>query len=199
MGNNFSVNSFKNAFTGIINWLGEILTKAKDAIVKFTLIVFQTIWDAVLCAFETLGLRQKRAEAASTVNCQAAEEYYEENQLQATAVKKEGNKVSNETDQLSNDSELLTEEEEAEEEKNLDFIYEIGEVMQDYVKDLRKIRAENKKNKDHKKTALDLKELNNKPYVKNLHRAVNNYRRNPPKNLRGSFDALPVISPCCSY
>ena len=64
--------------------------------------------------------------------------------------------MSNETDQLSNDSELLTEEEEAEEEKNLDFIYEIGEVMQDYVKDLRKIRAENKKNKDHKKTGNEL-------------------------------------------
>lgn len=198
MGNNFSVNSFKNAFTGIINWLGEILTKAKDAIVKFTLIVFQTIWDAVLCAFETLGLRQKRAEAASTVNCQAAEEYYEENQLQATAVKKEGNKVSNETDQLSNDSGLLTEEEEEEEEKLLDFMDKVGEGFQKYVKDIRIIKAENKKNKDHKKTAHELKKLNNKPYVKNLHVAFNNYRSNCPKNLRASFDAFPVISPCCS-
>ena len=70
MGNNFSVDSFKNAFTGLINWLGEILTKVKDAIVNFTRTIFQTIRDAVLYAFETQELRQKRAEAASTVNCQ---------------------------------------------------------------------------------------------------------------------------------
>lgn len=70
MGNSFSVDSFKNAFTGLINWLGEILTKVKDGIVKFTRTIFQTIRDAVSYAFETLELRQKRAEAASTVNCQ---------------------------------------------------------------------------------------------------------------------------------
>ena len=70
MGNTISVDSFKNVFTGIINWLGEILTKVKDAIVNFTRTIFQTIWDAVLYAFETVELRQKRAEAASTVNCQ---------------------------------------------------------------------------------------------------------------------------------
>lgn len=141
-----------------------------------------------------------KKESRTSIQQQAAEESYEEiNPSQATAVKKEGNKVSNETDQLSNDSGLLTEEEEEEEEKNLDFLYKAGKDIQEYVEDIRKIKAENKKNKDHKKTALDLKELNNKPYVKNLHYAVNNYRRNPPKNLRASFDALPVISPCCSY
>lgn len=70
MGNNFSVDSFKNAFTGLINWLGEILTTVKDAVVNFTRTIFQTIQDAVLYAFETQELRQKRAEAASTVNCQ---------------------------------------------------------------------------------------------------------------------------------
>lgn len=64
--------------------------------------------------------------------------------------------MRNETDQLSNDSELLTEEEEEEEEKNLDFMYKVGEVMQEYVKDIRKIKAENKKNKDHKKTGNEL-------------------------------------------
>lgn len=47
-------------------------------------------------------------------------------------------------------------------------------------------------------SAHELKKLNNKPYVKNLHVAFNNYRSNCPKNLRASFDALPVISPCCS-
>ena len=70
MGNSFSVDSLKNAFTGLINWLGEILTKVKDGIVKFTRTIFQTIRDALLYASETLKLRQKRAEAASTVNCQ---------------------------------------------------------------------------------------------------------------------------------
>ena len=68
----------------------------------------------------------------------------------------EGNKVSNETDQLSNDSELLTEEEEEEEEKNLDLLYEAGRGIQEYVEDVRKIKAENKKNKDHKKTGNEL-------------------------------------------
>lgn len=70
MGNTCSVDSFENVFTGLINWLGEILTKVKDAIVNFTRTIFQTIQDAVLYAFETQELRQKRAEAASTVNCQ---------------------------------------------------------------------------------------------------------------------------------
>ena len=68
----------------------------------------------------------------------------------------EGNKVSNETDQLSNDSELLTEEEEEEEEKNLDLLYKAGKDIQEYVEDVRKIKAENKKNKDHKKTGNEL-------------------------------------------
>lgn len=70
MGNTCSVDSFENVFTGLINWLGEILTKVKDRIVKFTRTIFQTIRDAVLYAFEIQELRQKRAEAASTVNCQ---------------------------------------------------------------------------------------------------------------------------------
>ena len=68
----------------------------------------------------------------------------------------EGNKVSNETDQLSNDSGLLTEEEEEEEEKLLDFMDKVGEGFQKYVKDIRIIKAENKKNKDHKKTGNEL-------------------------------------------
>ena len=67
MGNTCSVDSFENVFTGLINWLGEILTKVKDRIVKFTRTIFQTIRDAVLYAFEIQELRQKRAEAASTV------------------------------------------------------------------------------------------------------------------------------------
>ena len=70
MVNTCSVDSFENVFTGLINWLGEILTKVKDRIVKFTRTIFQTIRDAVLYAFEIQELRQKRAEAASTVNCQ---------------------------------------------------------------------------------------------------------------------------------
>ena len=64
--------------------------------------------------------------------------------------------MSNETDQLSNDSGLLTEEEEEEEEKNLDFLYKAGKDIQEYVEDIRKIKAENKKNKDHKKTGNEL-------------------------------------------
>lgn len=64
--------------------------------------------------------------------------------------------MSNETDQLSNDSELLTEEEEEEEEKNLDLLYKAGRDIQEYVEDVRKIKAENKKNKDHKKTGNEL-------------------------------------------
>lgn len=58
--------------------------------------------------------------------------------------------------QLSNDSELLTEEEEEEEEKNLDLLYKTGKGIQEYVEDVRKIKAENKKNKDHKKTGNEL-------------------------------------------
>lgn len=58
--------------------------------------------------------------------------------------------------QLSNDSELLTEEEEEEEEKNLDLLYKAGKDIQEYVEDVRKIKAENKKNKDHKKTGNEL-------------------------------------------
>ena len=70
MGNNFSIDSFKNTCTKLIDWLKEIIGKTKDAIFKCTLAVFRSMRDAVLYAFETLGTRKKRAEAAYTVSLQ---------------------------------------------------------------------------------------------------------------------------------